>query len=115
MGAKTTSGSGFLLRFVFSTLDLVDLAQNLKKILRDTFLRNLGSKVQKFKNYLSELQKTFHSRIFNILWDPRPSIAVPNLVRICWNFQGQTAGDVFRANFPSKLRGAMFDGLYLRN
>ena len=54
MGAKTTSGSGFLLRFVFSTLDLVDLAQNLKKI-----LRNLGSKVQKFKNYLSELQKLF--------------------------------------------------------
>ena len=30
MAAKTTSGSGFLLRFVFSTVDLVDLAQNLK-------------------------------------------------------------------------------------
>ena len=30
MAAKTTSGSGFLFRLVFSTLDLVSLAQNLK-------------------------------------------------------------------------------------
>jgi len=82
MAAKTTSGSGFLFRFVFSTLDLVDLAQNLKKILRDTFLRNLGSKVQKFKNYLNELQKFFTRDFFDILWIPRPSIVVPNLVRI---------------------------------
>jgi len=32
---------------------------------------------------------------FDILWVPRPSIAVPNLVRIRWNFQGQTAGGMF--------------------
>ena len=81
MAAKTTSGSGFLFRFVFSTLDLVDLAQNLKKILRDTFLRNLGPKVQKFKN-LNELQKMFTRDFFDILWIPCPSIVVPNLVRI---------------------------------
>jgi len=30
-----------------------------QKFLRDTFLRNLGSNVQKFKNYLNELQKLF--------------------------------------------------------
>ena len=30
-----------------------------QKFLRDTFLRNLGSKVQKFKNYLNVLQKLF--------------------------------------------------------
>jgi len=81
MAAKTNSGSGFLFRFVFCTVNLVDLAQNLKKFLRDTFLRNLGSKVQKFKNYLNEA-KTFHNGFFDILWVPCPSIAVPNLVRI---------------------------------
>ena len=57
MAAKTTSGSGFLFRFVFSTLDLVDLAQNLKKNLRDTFSKILGQKLKKiikmsYKNFL---------------------------------------------------------------
>ena len=59
MAAKSTSGSGFLFKFVFSTLDLVDLAQNLKNFKGALFLRNLGSKVQKFKNYLDTLQKLF--------------------------------------------------------
>jgi len=30
MAAKSISGSGFLFKFVFSTLHLVDLVQNLK-------------------------------------------------------------------------------------
>jgi len=46
MAAKTTPGSGFLFRFVFSTLDLVGLAQNLKKILRD-FFEKFGVKSSK--------------------------------------------------------------------
>ena len=57
MAAKTTSGSGFLFRFVFSTFDLVDLAQNLKKNSKGHFFLEIWG--QKFKNYLNELQKIF--------------------------------------------------------
>jgi len=37
MAAKTTSGSGFLFRFAFSTVNLVDLARNLKNFLGTLF------------------------------------------------------------------------------
>ena len=53
MAAKTTSGSGFLFRFVFSIVDLVDLAQNLK-ISEGHFFEKFELKVQNFKNYLNE-------------------------------------------------------------
>jgi len=59
MATKTTSGSGFLSIFAFSTLDLVDIAPKLK-IFKGHFLEKFfGSNFQKFKNYLNELQKLF--------------------------------------------------------
>ena len=47
MAAQTTSGSGFLFGFVFSTVDLVDLAQNLKKF-QGTLFREIWAQNLKF-------------------------------------------------------------------
>jgi len=53
-----------------------------QKFLRDTFLRNLGSKISKIQKLFQRVTKTFHNEVFDILWVLCPSIAVPNLVRI---------------------------------
>jgi len=82
MAAKTTSGSGFLFRFVFYTVNLVDLAQNLKKNSKGHFFEKFGVKSSKIQKLFKRVTKTFHNGFFDILWVPRPSIAVPNLVRI---------------------------------
>jgi len=97
MAAKTTSGSSFLFRFVFSTLDL---AQNLEKKFKGHFFKNFGSKVKKLLKWVT---KTFYSRIFHILWVLCPSIGEPNLVRIRLIFQGVTACGVFWDLFFSRI------------
>jgi len=71
MAAKTTPGSGFLFRFVFSTLDLVENANNLEKC-SPIFLQTLfGVKVKKL---FFKVTKNFY-RNFLILCgrcDPLP-------------------------------------------
>jgi len=96
MAAKTTSGSGFLFRFAFSTFDLIDLAQNLK-ISKGHFFDKFGVKTSKFQKLFKRVTKTFHNAIlhFTLLFCASRAPLSPNLVRIRKNFQGQTAGGVF--------------------
>jgi len=99
MATKTTSGSGFLSIFAFSTLDLVDIAPKLKIFKGHFFGEIFWVKFSKIQKLFKRVTKTFRLRFFDIFWVLCPSIIVPNLVRIRWSFQGLTAGGVFRDSF----------------
>lgn len=71
MVAKTTSGSGFDIRFLFYVCDLVKNAINID-IISPTLFEIFGVKVQIFKSYLNELEE-FPTHIFLIFcgsWAP---------------------------------------------
>ena len=46
------------------------------------FFEKFGVKSSSVQKLFKRVTNNFHSRLFDILWVPRPSIAVPNLVRI---------------------------------
>ena len=60
LAAKTTSGSGFLVIFVFSTLELVENANKLKNVPRH-FFEKFGVKVRKIEKLFKRVTKISHS------------------------------------------------------